>query len=155
MNNYIIIDLNDNNKYLVIDMLEYKNNINNNFYICIYDKDNNSFKEVKEENIYNNIKDKFLSKLEQTNNSEDIIKLKLIEINSYKYIFEKENNETIVMDIEIFGNLKLKVNDYVYMLENTTNEKITIRYGPIYTNNIEIIKIVREKEIFYLQRYYG
>ena len=59
------------------------------------------------------------------------------------------------MYIEIFGNLKLEVNDYIYMLESTTKEKITVRYGPIYTKNIELIKIIRGKEVFYLQRYYG
>ena len=156
MKDYIILELNDNNKYIIIDMLDYENNINNNFYICIYDKDSDSFKEIKEEYVYNNIKDKFINRLEQTNKeSKDIIKLKLTEINSNKYVFEKENNKNIVMDIEIFGNLKLEVNDYVYMLKDTTKEKITVRYGPIYTNNIELIKVVRDKEIYYLQRYYG
>lgn len=155
MNNYIIIDLNDNNEYIIIDKLDYENNISDKLSIFIYIKNNNTFKEIKEEYIYNNIKDKLLNGLEQTNNSEAIIKLKLIEINSYKYVFEKENNETIVMDIEIFGDLKLEVNDYIYMLESTTKEKITVRYGPIYTKNIELIKIIRGKEVFYLQRYYG
>ena len=47
MKDYIILELNDNNKYIIIDMLDYENNINNNFYICIYDKDSDSFKEIK------------------------------------------------------------------------------------------------------------
>ena len=74
----MIIDLNDNNEYIIIDKLDYENNISDKLSIFIYNKNNNTFKEIKEEYIYNNIKDKLLNGLEQTNNSKDLKKLKLI-----------------------------------------------------------------------------
>ena len=33
MNNYMIIDLNDNNEYIIIDKLDYENNISDKLYI--------------------------------------------------------------------------------------------------------------------------
>ena len=39
--------------------------------------------------------------------------------------------------------------------EEITKEKITIRFGSLYTDKTEIIKVVRDNNIYYLQRYYG
>lgn len=154
---------NTNKKYFLLTQVLDENNINNEFEIYYLDEENNSFEVIEDELEYNFIKEIFNNRLNELkkeledidNNLPNIIKLKVVDINNYNYTFEKINGEKITMDIEIFGDFKIQVNDYVYIFEDTTKENITIRFGTIYTNKIEIIKIVRGKEIYYLQRYYG
>lgn len=176
MKNYVMLELNNNNNYIVVDMLENnkkkyflltqvldENNINNEFEIYTLDEENNSFEVIEDELEYNFIKENFNNrlnelrkKIEEIDKSmPNIIKLKVVDIDNFNYSFEKINGEKITMDIEIFGDFKIQVNDYMYILEDTTKENITIRFGSIYINDIEIIKIVRNEKSYYLQRYYG
>ena len=176
MKNYTMIELENDNKYIIVDMLEYDNkkffllaqvlnetDINNEFEIYVYNAKTNSFDEIENELEYNYVKEVFSNRLNELRNELEkidnkilnIIKLKVVDIREYSYIFEKTNGETIVMDVEIFGNLKIQINDYLYISEDTTKENITVRFGPIITDKTEIIKVVREEKIYYLQRYYG
>lgn len=178
MNNYVMIELEKGNKYILIDMINNnekkyflvaevksdENNISNEFDICLYNEEKNWFEKIDDEMEYNIVRDTFDKRLDEKkqqlknleiHNLSNIIKLKVIDIDGFKYTFERTNGQTLVMDIEIFGNFKIEINDYIYMLEETTKENITIRFGPIYTDKTEIIKILRKEEKYYLQRYFG
>lgn len=164
--NYVLVDmLNiDNKKYfLLANIILYDNEVDNYFDIFIYKEETNSISEIEDEYEYNSIKDIFNNKLdnlrkeliEMDNNKLKIIKLKVLDINNNDYTFEKIDGSKLIVNIEIYGNLKLEVNDYLYIKEDTIKENVTIRFGSIYTDKTEIIKIVRNDEIYYLQRYYG
>lgn len=177
MNYNQVIELSNKNKYLIIDMIESEekkyflltrvnqdnNEISTKFDLCIYNEEMNTFEAIDNEYEYNNIKTFFenrlnnkkqeLTKLQE--NEMNLIKLKLINIDNYDYTFIDDNHNEHILNIEIFGNFKFELNDYIYINKETLNENITLRFGPIYTNDIEIIKIIREEEQFYLQRYYG
>ena len=177
MKEYTMIELNNGNKYIIVDMLNFDtkkyfllakvilddNDIDDYFDICIYNDISKSFTEIEDEYEYNSIKDIFNNILNQLKKELDkienieltIIKLKVIDINNDDYTFEKVDGTKLNMNIEIYGDLKLQINDYIYIKEDTTKENITIRFGSIYTDKTEIIKIVRDNRVYYLQRYYG
>ena len=174
----MILELENNSKYVVVDALEQNekkyflltrlmpdgNSLNNEFDMCLYDDENNYFVSIDDEFEYNNIRDIFNTRLDNKRQSLEnidsdsmfkMVKFKVTNINDYKYTLEQENGQSLVLDIEIFGDLKIQVNDYVYINEATTKENITIIFGPVYTDLTELIRVKRGNEIFYLQRYYG
>lgn len=178
MKNYMIIGLDNDVKYLVVDMLECNEkkyflltevmsdgySLGNEFDICLYDDKHNYFVLIDDEYEYNNIKDIFNNRLNEEkqklhslddNLMLDMIKLKVVNINGLEYTLEKVDGQTLMMNIEIFGDFKIQINDYVYMREDTTKESITVRFGVLYTDKNELIRIERDGSIYYLQRYYG
>ena len=175
MKEYTMIELKNGNKYIIVDMINIDTkkyfllastnglDIDNCFDLCIYNEETNSFNELEDEYEYNSIKDIFNNRLNKLrkdlikieDKTIDIIKLKLISINDDNYTFKDLNGNKLTMNIEMFDNFKLQLNDYIYIKESTTKENITIRFGNIYTDKTEIIKIIRDNNIYYLQRYYG
>lgn len=175
MKEYNLIELTNGNRYIIVDMLNVTPNkyfllakinelyIDNHFNICIYDENTNSFSEIVEESEYNYFKEMFNNRLSELRKElekikitkPNILKLKVIRINGDNYTFEKIDGSMLVMNIEIYGDLKLKINDYIYIKEETTEENITVRFGSIYTDKTEIIKIISDNNTYYLQRYYG
>ena len=91
-----------------------------------------------------------------------MIKLTIIDIKEYTYIFSN-NNKIYEVNIEFLGEKKPKINDIIYINSKILEEKNTYTYGPLnskYSKNIditeeELIKIITAKEEYYLQRYYG
>lgn len=91
-----------------------------------------------------------------------MIKLTIIDIKEYTYIFSK-NNKIYEVNIEFLGEKKPKINDIIYINSKILEEKNIYTYGPlnskysknINTNEEELLKIVSENEEYYLQRYYG
>ena len=176
MKNYVMVELKNDERFVIVDMLDYDNkkyfllarvlnevDVDNEFEIYYYNGETNSFDELENELEYNYVKDLFSNRLVELgkrieiedNNVSNIIKLRVVDIKDYYYTFEKVTGETINMDIEVFGDFKIQVNDYVYMLEDTTKETITVRFGTVISDETEIIKIARGEEAYYLQRYYG
>lgn len=175
MREYTMIELKNGNKYIIVDMINIDNNkyfllagtngidIDNYFDLCIYDEESNSFNEIDDEYEYNSIKEIFNNRLDNLrkeldkigNIELDIIKLKVIGIDNDDYTFEDLNGNKIIMNIEIYDGFKLEIGDYLYIKESTTKENITIRFGKVYTDKLEIVKIIKDNKEYYLQRYYG
>ena len=91
-----------------------------------------------------------------------MIKLTIIDIKEYTYIFSN-NNKIYEVNIEFLGEKKPKINDIIYINSKILEEKNIYTYGPlnskysknINTNEEELLKVVSENEEYYLQRYYG
>ena len=83
-----------------------------------------------------------------------MIELIINNIDGFRYTL---NNEYFI-DIELF-DYQLQVNDKIYLDKRLLNKNILYRFGKTYKDsNIkekDIIKVVRDNEKFYLQRYYG
>lgn len=177
MTENIVLELKNRNKYIVIDMIDLENkkyfllskltldetDIDNQFDIYTLNEECNFFDSIEDEIEYNYIKELFEQRLnekrQELNNREDaipkLIKLKLKNIDNHNYLFETTTGEQLTLDIEIYGNKTIQINDYIYITESIVQENITLRFGPIYTDKTEIIKIIHNNEIYYLQRYYG
>lgn len=178
MKEYSVVELNNGKKYAILDFLEYQSckyfllslvldnnlDIDNKFDIFLYNDMDNKFELIGDKKVYNYVKFLFEKRMEQYNYVYDIldnisnmnfVKLRIVEIDGYNYVLEKENGEKIVKNIEIYSNLKLRIGDYFYMVEKTVLEDNIFQFGPLINSKDEIIKIVSEKHEFYLQRYYG
>ena len=91
-----------------------------------------------------------------------MIKLTIIDIKEYTYIFSN-NNKIYEVNIEFLDEKKPKINDIIYINSKIIEKKNIYTYGPlnskysknINTNEEELLKIVSENEEYYLQRYYG
>lgn len=91
-----------------------------------------------------------------------MIKLKIVAIDKIIYTLKSEN-KTYEMTIQFYGDKKPEVNDIIYIPSKILNEINIYAYGPlnsVYSKNVdvteeELIKVVTEKEEYYLQRYYG
>jgi len=86
---------------------------------------------------------------------EDMIKLKVIDIDGYNYKLETTNGYIKTINIDIYDEIKIEINDYIYMSTTTLKENIPLQFGPIHNNKNEIIKVVNENKERYFQRYYG
>ena len=178
MNNYFTIELNNKNKYIVVEILNFnekiyfllskilsiENKITNLFEIVIFNVMDNSFKEITEEEEYLCVKEMFEKRLKENANSNNITeedkfnnisKYKIIDINNLIYVLKNDKAEILNLEMEIFDNINIQINDYIYISDRLIKEKQIIRFGSIYTDKAEIIKIVRDDNVFYLQRYYG
>lgn len=93
-----------------------------------------------------------------------MLKLKIINIESYKYTLEDINNKLYNINIQFYGLKEdLKINDYIYICEKILNKSTLYSFGPL--NSIygkstnlkedELIKIISNSEEIYLKRYYG
>lgn len=177
MKEYIIVELANHSKYVIIDVLIHENkkyvllskvsdngkDINKYFDICLYNDILNNFEMVEDEFEYDNVKLVFEKRLEENKReleylnkyTSDMVKVKVIKIDGYHYTLEKDNHNQVIKNIELYGNVKINLNDYIYISENTLNEKNLLQYGPLINNESEIIKVVTEQSEYYLQRYYG
>lgn len=180
MNEYVVIELENNIKYAVIDILEYNNKkyflvskvldgsiVEGEYKLCIYNETKNYFDRIDNEEEHNFIMAMFERKLEKQRkveeklnniNYEEMIKLRIINIDGYNYTLESINGKRVIKHIDFYIQNKPKINSYIYMSRKVLEEKNIFQYGIINDlNNIsvdEIIKIVDDKEYF-LQRYYG
>ena len=79
-------------------------------------------------------------------------------INNYDYILKDKFNNKYTMSIELLDD-KLEVNDKLFINKNLLNKNVFYRFGKIYEDKNakekDIIKVIRENNEFYLQRYYG
>ncbi len=99
-----------------------------------------------------------------------MIKLKIVNIENYKYNLENEDKHNYVISLEFFDiEEKPKVGDYIYINKELLNSKyegystsytfgsLENKYGKedISINDIDVIKVVLEKMEIYLKRLYG
>lgn len=99
-----------------------------------------------------------------------MIKLKIVNIENYKYNLEDEDKHNYVISLEFFDiGEKPKVGDYIYINKELLNSKyegystsytfgsLENKYGKedISINDIDVIKVVLEKMEIYLKRLYG
>lgn len=95
----------------------------------------------------------YLNKLDC--DSIEVVELRVIDIDGYDYKLENENSKIITINMDIYGDNKIKVDDYIYMFSSIIDEANFFQFGPIYNRRNEIIKVVSMDKSFYLQRYYG
>lgn len=180
MNEYIVLELEDNSKYAVIDTFEYQHKeyflvtrvskeetmVDNKFNICIYNSDKNCFEKIENSEEFEFMALIFQKKLDKQNRVEEMLdkilftemeKLRIIDIKDYNYTFQKDNGQILTKNIEFYKK-QPKVNDCIFISKVMLNEN-ALQYGIINDlNNIkenEIIKVIGENEEYYLQRYYG
>lgn len=165
---YIIVDtINYNNvKYVLVSKILENNIISNEFNIYIYNDNLNSIKKIEEDEFYI-IEELFENKLNKVmvnlkNSNFDLSKLnrlRIIGINNYDYILEDLLGNTINKNIELYIDKKLKIGDYIYLSDNIIKEKNIFQYGKIFDKNIdedELLVIEYDNNNYiYLQRYYG
>lgn len=87
-----------------------------------------------------------------------MIEVTINSINNYDYLLKDKDNKEYKISIELF-DYNLEVNDKLYINKKLLNNNVFYRFGKIYedknANELDIIKVIRNKEEFYLQRYYG
>ena len=87
-----------------------------------------------------------------------MIKLRVIDKNKYDYLLEDNENNKYKINIE-FYDIEVNIGDYIYLNEKILDEKNIYTFGPLIEDkNIkeeDIIKIIKNNEEIYLQRYYG
>ncbi len=84
-------------------------------------------------------------------------KVQIVNIDKCNYTLLDMNNNEYKVSM-IFYEFSPKLNDIIYLDEKILTEINIYNFGPIKDNKIkdnEMIKIVREKEEYYLTRYYG
>lgn len=88
-------------------------------------------------------------------NDNNIIKLRVIEIDGYDYKLENENGDLFFVNMDIYGEFKIVKDNYLYMPIDMLEENVSLQFGPICNDRNAIIKVVNEDRESYLQRYYG
>lgn len=87
-----------------------------------------------------------------------MIEVTIENISNYDYLLKDKDNKEYKISIELF-DYNLEVNDKLYINKKLLNNNVFYRFGKIYedknANELDIIKVIRNKEEFYLQRYYG
>lgn len=180
MNEHIIIELSNGIKYVAIDIIEYNSNkyflltqisneetaLSEEFDICKYDEINNNFDLIKAGKELSEVKTIFVERLKKKKievnihekiDFNNLLKLKVLNVNNYDYILEYEDGK-IIRNIEFYSKSKPQVNDYIYVSKNILDEDV-LAYGHI--TNIEelsneiIFIIERDNTKIYLKRYYG
>lgn len=93
--------------------------------------------------------------------SVDVIKVKVVNIEGNIYNLEC-NNEIYKVHILLVSSKKIKIGDILYIPNKILMEKNLYTYGDInskYGKNIDLeseyLKVIKEDEEYYLQRYYG
>ena len=84
-------------------------------------------------------------------------RLTIIDIDEYTYTL-KDSEENIYKKVFHFINTKYKptIGDYITLPETILNEKNIYTFGSVYKiENDDVIKIERNNDTLYLQRYYG
>ena len=181
MNEYVILELENGTKCTVVDALEYgakkyflvllvskeEDYIDDDFKLCMYNENKNYLEKITNEEEKDFIMSIFDERLKEKKELEEqlnlisnnLIKLRIVDINDYNYILELPNGEKIIKNINFYVGNKLEVNNYIYMSEAIIKEKNIFQYGTIYDlkkiNINEIIKIETSEKEYYLQRYYG
>lgn len=181
MNEYVILELENGTKCTVVDALEYgakkyflvllvskeEDYIDDDFKLCMYNENKNYLEKITNEEEKDFIMSIFDERLKEKKELEEqlnlisnnLIKLRIVDINDYNYILELPNGEKIIKNINFYVGNKLEVNNYIYMSEAIIKEKNIFQYGIIYDlkkiNINEIIKIETSEKEYYLQRYYG
>ncbi len=99
-----------------------------------------------------------------------MIKLKIVNKDSYKYDLKDEDKHNYNLNLEFFDiEEKLKIGDYIYMNKELLNPKydgystnytfgsLESKYGKenILITDIDVIKVVVDKMEIYLKRLYG
>lgn len=87
-----------------------------------------------------------------------MIEVTIENISNYDYLLKDKDNKEYKISIELF-DYNLEVNDKLYINKKLLNNNVFYRFGKIYedknANELDIIKVIRDKKEFYLQRYYG
>ena len=181
MNEYVILELENGTKCTVVDALEYgakkyflvllvseeEDYVDDNFKLCMYNENKNYLEKITNEAEKDFImsilqeRSKEKKELEEQLNliSNNLIKLRIVDINEYDYTLEYPNGEKIKKNISFYPDYKSECDAYIYMSESIIKEKNIFQYGTIYNSekiNInEIIKIETLNKEYFLQRYYG
>lgn len=173
MNKYTSIKIN-NIEYLLIDTLKYNNknyiltkraNELSNLEILIFDEKNSLLINLIDKEEYNIIITMFENKKDNKNTYktlfdnikfDNLIKLKVIDIDKYNYKLEYKN-DILIKNIEFYSENKPDINNYIYISKNVLNENV-LSYGKIkYFNNLNenILIIEKNDKKIYLERQYG
>lgn len=181
MKEYVILELENGTKCTVVDALEYgakkyflvllvseeEDYVADDFKLCIYNENKNYLERITNEAEKDFIMSIFEERLKEKKELEEqlnlisnnLIKLRIVDINEFDYTLELTNGEKIIKNINFYVGNKLEVNNYIYMSEAIIKEKNIFQYGIIYDlkkiNINEIIKIETSEKEYYLQRYYG
>lgn len=175
MNNYLTVELSNNSKYIVVEILNLNEkiyflltkilddgkNISDIFDIVLFNIMENSFESLIDEDEYLYVKNMFENKLDIDRNNNDklgfnnIHKYKIVDRDNLLFVLKNDSDEFFNLEMELYGNFDIKVNDYIYISDNLLKENDIVRFGSVYTDKTEIIKVVSENKVFYLQRYYG
>ena len=98
-----------------------------------------------------------------------MIKLKIVNIDGYKYNLEDEDEHNYIINLEFFDvEEKLKIGNYIYINRELLNSKyegystsytfgsLENKYGKenISIDDIDVIKVILGKEEIYLKRLY-
>ena len=99
-----------------------------------------------------------------------MVKLRIVDIDNYKYYLEDEYKNNYTINLEFFDlKEKLKIGNYIYMNKELLNSKyegystsytfgdLKSKYGKINISldDIDVIKVVLDKTERYLKRLYG
>ena len=99
-----------------------------------------------------------------------MIKLKIVNIDGYKYNLEDEDEHNYIINLEFFDvEEKLKIGNYIYINRELLNSKyegystsytfgsLENKYGKenISIDDIDVIKVILGNEEIYLKRLYG
>ncbi len=180
MKEHLIIELSNGEKYIAIDMLEYKKekylllselsnsekNMSNNLCIVIYDDVNNNLDKIEDPEIFNFIKKMFdkrlvykrieLNVLEHIN-VDKLVEVVIENIDNYEYKLYYQG-KTLYRNINFLSRTKPRVQDKLYLSKDTLEEDM-LTFGKIkntdYINNSNILIIKRGSQKVYLERYYG
>lgn len=180
MNEYAIVELENKNKFVILDSFKYEGKkyfllvdiydeqLGEDVKICIYNEKMNYFEKIVDEDEYNFVADVFNNKLEKQRfiyselnkiNFSKMVKLTITNVDGFNYEFKDEHGNKVQKSIDFYVQNKPKVGDSIYMTKNVVKEINIFQYGQInYFNKInddEIIKVVNKKSEYFLQRYYG
>ena len=85
-------------------------------------------------------------------------KVKIIKIDNYNYTLY-DGNKMYIKNIEFYSNHVPKVDDVIYISDKILNENNLMAFTDLFNDNLiesdDIIKIVSDKENYFLQRIYG
>lgn len=182
MKEYVVLELENGSKCVVVDMLEYLNKkyflvtqlsqdekeIDDEFKLCIYNEERNYFEKINNEQEHDYIMSIFDERLEKQKEVDEIfngvdtqnmIKLRVVNINGYDYTLESPTGERVVKNIEFYVENKPKINNYIYISKKVVEEPIMLQYGLVndvnHINTNEIIKLIDDGKEYFYQRYYG
>ena len=176
----VIIELSNNLKYAVLDVIEYdkeqyflltqlsedEENISDELEVYKYDKIHNNFDHIEKQDIYDYVYSVFEERLKKQKLELDIInnidfdELKsfvVVDINEYDYQLEGEDG-VLVKNIEFYNKTVPMIGDKIYISSLTLEDNV-LSYGHIKNvdaiNHNNVLVIQRDDKRIYLQRYYG
>ena len=180
MKDYVIVELENGNNYVVVDNLKYNNvdyfltaellddkmNVSDKFDIHIYDNNSNTLTRLVDERVEEEIRvlfdERLESNIQEYNILENIdintlIKMRIVGIDNTLYKLEYDGN-IVEKYMYFYSNIVPKINDEIYISKNLIDEKV-LSYGYIENlnnlNSDEILILESNGYRVFYRRYYG